>query len=184
MSDSLSNNSENPDALPVNERSSAFIDGAAYLEFVRLKSLVAHLEGNAEKSGAFQVPDAVAANDTSRGTGHTVSSAATDAHAHAPADSQIDIEDWDSLFDAVEQRLRDSVERPDSVAMPLTARDNASRIKAAVLDCVSALDKLHKALQYERSAHATHPTHAANSDKPVASPLTNGHDPTLNNHLR
>jgi hypothetical protein len=180
MSDSLFNSSENPDALPVNERSSAFIDGVAYPEFVRLKSLVAPKDGSAVKSGASSAPDLIAANDTSRGTGHTVSHQAADAHA----DSQIDIEDWDSLFDAVEQRLRDSVDKPYSLAMPLTANDNSSRIKAAVLDCVSALDKLHKALRYERSAQALHHTHAATSDKAVASPLTNGHGPDPNNHLR
>jgi hypothetical protein len=180
MSDSLSNNSENPDALPVNERSSAFIDGVAFLEFVRLKSLVAHKDSSAGKNRASPMPGVNAANGTSNGHGHTVSSPALEAHS----DSQIDIADWDSLFDAVEERLRDTVEKPDVAATPSAAQYNASRVKSVVLDCVSALDKLHKALRQERSTHAAHHTNGATSDKPVASPLTNGHDPSPKNHVR
>ena len=51
MSDTLPRNSENPDALPVNERSSAFIDSAAFLNFVRLKSLVASQVGSGAIDG-------------------------------------------------------------------------------------------------------------------------------------
>lgn len=177
MSDSLSNNSENPDALPVNERPTSFIDGATYLEFVRLKSLVTPRDGSPEKNDLSAMADVKAADTNPGGHGHTVSY----PDSNADSNSQIDTGDWDSLFDAVEQRLRDAVEKPELTATALEAQYNAWRIKSVVLDCVSALDKLHKALRHERSTHAPHQTNGVNSDNSVASPLTNGHDPTANN---
>lgn len=180
MSDFVSKNSEEPDAGPVNERSSAFIDGVAFLEFVRLKSLVAHKDGSAEKNRASTVSEVKVANGTSNGHGHTVSSPAADAHS----DSQIDIADWDSLFHAVEERLCDTVEKADLAATPLAAQYNAWRVKSIVLDCVSSLDKLHKALRQERSTHTSHQANGATSDNSVASPLTNGHDLNPNNLAR
>lgn len=173
MSDFLSKNFEDPDAGPVNERSSAFIDGVAFLEFVRLKSLAATKDGSAAKNGAIAVPDSETANGASDGHDHVMS--------RPQIKAQIDIEDWDSLFDAVEERLRDIVEKPDLAATPLAAQHNASRVKAAVLDCVGALDKLHKALRQERRVYAAQHVHRATSDKAVASSLTNGHDLPQNN---
>jgi hypothetical protein len=55
--------------------------------------------------------------------------------------SQIDIEDWDKLFHAVESRLCASVAAAD-----LT--DDKTRV--TILECVEALDQLHSALTRER----------------------------------
>jgi hypothetical protein len=180
MSDSPSNDSENPDAPPVNERPTSFIDGATYLEFVRLKSLVTPKDGSPEKNDVFAMPDVMAADINAGGHGHSVCYPDTTADS----DSRIDTEDWDSLFEAVEQRLRDTVEKPDLTATPLGAQYNVWRVKSVVLDCVSALGKLHKALRQERSTHAPHQTNAVNSDNSVALPLTNGHGADPNNQPR
>jgi hypothetical protein len=171
MSDISSSSSEDLDPLPVNQRSSAFIDGVAFLEFVRLKSLATLKEGSAENNVAPPVPASEAAPLYSN----------KDTTTNLQTSSEIRIEDWDSLFDAVEERLRDTVEQSDSIATPAAAQSSASRVKAVVLDCVAALGQLHNALRQERSAHAAHPFHTPASDKTVASPLTNGHDLKLNN---
>jgi hypothetical protein len=177
MSDILSKNSEDPDALPVNERSSAFIDGVAFLEFVRLKSLAGTESSNTATNGTTPV----SAGEAADGSSNSPSNGQDHAVSHPQTTAQIDIEDWDSLFDAVEERLRDTVEKPDSATTPLAARDNASRIKLAVLDCVNALDKLHKALRQERSTHVPVATNGITSYAVVAPPLTNGHDTSQNN---
>ncbi len=52
MSDTLPVSPEDSDALPLNERSSAFIDGAAFLNFVRMKSLVVTQEASMDKNAA------------------------------------------------------------------------------------------------------------------------------------
>jgi hypothetical protein len=178
MSDIVSKNSEDPDARPVNERSSAFIDGVAYLEFARLKSFGASRDGHVGTEPASPEHGANAASGISNDYGHAVTYPAADARS----DSQIDIADWDSLFGAVEERLRKTVEKPDQATTPATAKDNASRIKSVVLDCVSALDKLHKALRQERSTHAVPHLHdGATSDSAVAPPLTSQQNHGLNN---
>jgi hypothetical protein len=161
MSDIVSKNSDDPDAGPVNERSSAFIDGAAFLEFVRLKSLVVPQDGGAANDGASSIPAGSADIVTPNGHGQTVSYPHTDAHSNC----RIDVGDWDSLFGAVEERLRDTVEKADLAATPLAAQYNAWRVKSVVLDCVSALDKLHRALRQERSLYWTHPATGPASDK-------------------
>lgn len=145
MSDILSKNSEDPDALPLNERSTSFIDGVAFLEFVRLKSLADPVGGSAAKNGAACacVPGGEVATGA-HGQDHDVSL--------PPTADPIDIKDWDILFAAVEERLRTTVEKPDLAAVALTGHDGAARIKAVVLDCVNALDKLHQALRQQRSA--------------------------------
>ena len=71
----------------------------------------------------------------------------------------IDPQDWDTLLDAVIIRLRCSVgedlHNPPDVPFHSAAL-SASLIQAAVLDCASALDKLHAALKQERSQRLTH----------------------------
>lgn len=66
--------------------------------------------------------------------------------------------DWDSLFDAVAVRLRQTVgedlQNPPDVPVHSAAL-TASLIQAVVLDCVGALDRLHVALKQERSQRLT-----------------------------
>ena len=148
MSDTLPKKSEDPDALPVNQRSSAFIDGVAFLNFVRLKSLVVSIAGGAAKS----VPTGAGSNALNAPS--TQQNIAV-AHPTAVAAMEVEIEDedWDSLFGAVEERLRDTVETLDSTTTQLASEDKLLRIKSVVLDCVSSLDVLHKALRHDRSLH-------------------------------
>ena len=149
MSDTLPGSSEDPDALPLNERSSAFIDGAAFLNFVRLKSRVASQEFSPEKSAA-----------TGAGGGEALNAPFTEQYnavAHPTTNSaieaEIEDEDWDSLFGAVEERLRGTVDTLDSITPQLASQDKLSRIKSVVLDCVSSLDALHTALRHDRGRH-------------------------------
>jgi hypothetical protein len=68
----------------------------------------------------------------------------------AAAHSPISAEDWDPLFRAVQLRLRATVgERLASAPAP-QADDAAGKIQVAVLECISAMEQLHKALTYER----------------------------------
>jgi hypothetical protein len=101
--------------------------------------------------------------------------------ANPRPNSQIDIEDWDSLFGAVEERLRSTVEKLDTTTTPLPGKDNVSRIKSVVLDCVSALETLHQSLKQERRAHSLLEVSGANSDTSAASPLTGKHCSVPNN---
>ena len=55
--------------------------------------------------------------------------------------SQISIEDWDKLFQAVELRLCATVASADLLD---------DRIRVTVLECAEALDQLHSALTLER----------------------------------
>ena len=149
MSDNLPGDAEDPDALPLNKRSSAFIDSAAFLNFVRLKSRVASQEGSAKK-GAVSGADV--------GEALKAPSADQDKALAFPAVSgamevEIQDEDWDSLFGAVEERLRGTVEALDLTSPQLASPDKLSRIKSVVLDCVTSLDALHKALRHDRGLH-------------------------------
>ena len=71
----------------------------------------------------------------------------------------IDPQDWNTLLDAVIIRLRCSVgedlHNPPDVPFHSAAL-SASLTQAVVLDCVSALEKLHAALKQERSQRLTH----------------------------
>ena len=74
----------------------------------------------------------------------------------APYDAHLSIEvaDWDVLFEAVKTTLRRIVgERlGDLPEVPAhSAALAASLVQAVVLDCVRSLDRLHAALQQERS---------------------------------
>jgi hypothetical protein len=55
--------------------------------------------------------------------------------------SQIDVDDWDRLFYAVECRLSTSV---------TAAYQDPDKTRTTVLECVEALDQLHHALTRER----------------------------------
>ena len=67
--------------------------------------------------------------------------------------------DWDTLLDAVIIRLRltvgEDLHNPPDVPFHSAAL-SASLTQAIVLDCASALDKLHAALKQERSQRLTH----------------------------
>ena len=177
MSDTLPGNSEDPDALPVNQRSSAFIDSAAFLNFVRLKSLVASQAGSAAKSAA-----------TRAGGGEALNAPCTeqdDAVAHptinVATEAEIEPEDWDSLFGAIEERLRDTVETLDSATTQLASQDKLSRIKSVVLDCVSSLDALHKALRHDRGLHLASSPSRDSADVRSASRPTSPNAPSRKN---
>jgi diguanylate cyclase len=70
--------------------------------------------------------------------------------------SDISIEHWDVLFDAVEARLRLMVDDRLDGALAQTA----SRIRTGVLESVEALDLLHVALRHERAQHDPAPAQA------------------------
>ena len=62
----------------------------------------------------------------------------------------IAVGDWDALFCAVEARLRMTVgERLATTPAP-QPHDDAGRVQIVVLECVAALEQLHRALTYER----------------------------------
>ena len=148
MSDTLPKNPEDADALPVNQRSSAFIDCVAFLDFLRLKSQLAPPPGSAARSAATGT-GGEALNLRRTGEDHVVDRTTTSVVTEV----DIEDEDWDSLFGAVEERLRDTVETLDSTPMQLASQDKLLRIKSVVLDCVSSLDVLHKALRHDRGLH-------------------------------
>lgn len=58
--------------------------------------------------------------------------------------------DWDDLFKAVEERLRQSVTAQAAAAQGLN-NPKETALHAIVLDCLEALDMLHNALMRERS---------------------------------
>ena len=89
----------------------------------------------------------------------------TVALGNAPYDEHLAIEvaDWDVLFDAVKTTLRRIVGEQLGVMPDVPAHSaalSASLVQALVLDCVSSLDRLHAALNQERSLqqHSQHPT--------------------------
>ena len=149
MSEILPGNPDDPDALPLNERSSAFIDGAAFVDFVRLKSRLAPQDGREDESAATRAGSGEALKASSACQGNAVARSTTDAAMGV----EIQDEDWDSLFGAVEERLRCTVETLDSATPQLDSRDKLSLIKSVVLDCVSSLDALHQALRHDRGLH-------------------------------
>ena len=150
MSEILPGIPDDPDALPLNERSSAFIDGAAFIDFVRLKSRLAPQDGRDDESAATGADSGEVLKATSACQGNAVARSATDAAMRA----EIQDEDWDSLFGAVEERLRCTVETLDSATPQLDSLDKLSVIKSVVLDCVSSLDTLHQALRHDRGLQA------------------------------
>ena len=162
MSDTLPRNSENLDALPVNERSSAFIDSAAFLNFVRLKSLVASQAGSGAIGGGETL------NAPSAGENNAVAHTTTNFAIEA----EIEPEDWDSLFGAIEERLRGTVDTLDSATTQVPSRNKLSYIKSVVLDCVSSLDALHTALRHDRGLQLTNSPNRDTADVRSASQPT------------
>jgi hypothetical protein len=69
--------------------------------------------------------------------------------APRPHHADIAVDDWDVLFRAVRARLRSTVTGP--VTATSADVNSVLRTQDAVLDCVTALEKLHTALTYERS---------------------------------
>ena len=97
MSDFDSKDPGDPDALPLNERSTAFIDSVAFLEFVRLKSLnTPHSPGAAKKSVTLVGSDPC---------DQPLPDTRISAERVAAPYTGIQVDDWDSLFDAVEGAL-------------------------------------------------------------------------------
>ncbi|HQS31197.1 MAG: hypothetical protein B7X59_09095 [Polaromonas sp. 39-63-203] len=70
-----------------------------------------------------------------------------------PDPVEIEEEDWNSLFGAVEEKLQSAVNESSTAATPEQALEKVSAIRAVVLDCVRSLDTLLKALKQERAAH-------------------------------
>ena len=171
MSDTLPRNSENSDALPVNERSSSFIDSAAFLNFVRLKSLVASQMGSGVIGGgeALNAPSAEENN------------AVTHPTTNSTIEAEIEPEDWDSLFGAIEERLRGTVDTLDSATTQVPSRNKLSYIKSVVLDCVSSLDALHKALWHDRGLHLASSPSRGSADVRSASRPTSPNAPSRKN---
>jgi len=177
MSDNLPMSLEDSDALPVNERSSAFIDSVAFLNFIRMKSLASLREVGKFKS---------AARPSVGGKNLKASSMEKDKSISYPKPNsaievEIEPEDWDSLFGAVEERLRGTVEALDSSTAPVILPDKLSRIKAVVLDCVSSLDALHTALRHDRGLRLASGPKRDASDVRSASPPTSSNSPSPKN---
>ena len=64
----------------------------------------------------------------------------------------VDIEDWDDLFNAVKDRLKKiAAERARAVQPPVACVDALGSADSGVLECVQALDQLHVALSLERT---------------------------------
>ena len=64
----------------------------------------------------------------------------------------VDIEDWDDLFNAVKDRLKKiAAERTRAVQPPAACVDSLGSADGGVLECVQALDQLHVALSNERT---------------------------------
>jgi hypothetical protein len=75
---------------------------------------------------------------------------------------EIETDDWDSLFGAVEDKLRESVEGVSALGKPpLNAADPPRNLKAIVLDCVTSLEYLHASLKKVRGHQDTHLAAAA-----------------------
>jgi hypothetical protein len=73
------------------------------------------------------------------------------ARIDALAASDLSVDEWDLLFDAVRDRLRVG-ERPAAQSRA-QAHDPLGRIQASVLECVEALDQLHALLRQRRLRH-------------------------------
>lgn len=72
------------------------------------------------------------------------------SNSHAGSPAPICSRDWDDLFMAVEDRLRRSV-AARTAASQQAERPDDTAFHEVVLDCLGALDMLHKSLMRERS---------------------------------
>ncbi len=74
-----------------------------------------------------------------------------EAAISSPHHLQISVADWDIMFCAIQSRLSETVgDRPKSEPAP-QADDTAGHIQVVVLECILAMDQLHKALTHERN---------------------------------
>ncbi len=87
--------------------------------------------------------------DTVHDTGHRTARASAVAGS---ASSDVSMQDWDILFDAVAQRLKSTVDYC-SDATPRKRHDSWLHIRADVLECVEALDQLHRTASHEFARH-------------------------------
>lgn len=87
---------------------------------------------------------------------HRPSAPACTAGVPAAVQTAISAEDWDPLFRAVQLRLRAAVgERLASAPAPAPKSDDAAgKVQVAVLECIFAMEQLHKALTRERQERA------------------------------
>ncbi|MDQ3058301.1 MAG: hypothetical protein M3R45_02085 [Pseudomonadota bacterium] len=99
-----------------------------------------------------------------------VSVLSTFAPCEASQRVDIDVQDWDVMFCAVLERLRQSVgELPATPTMP-PVPDSAGQVRAVVLECVDALSQLHAALKHDRAC-STQPCRPALLVLPALHPM-------------
>lgn len=65
--------------------------------------------------------------------------------------ADMDIQDWDALFRAVLERLRQAVGEGPVVMPGLKVTDPAGLIQCTVMECVEAFEQLHAVLKQERN---------------------------------
>ena len=70
--------------------------------------------------------------------------------SNAGAPLNLPVQDWDDLFCAIQERLRQIVEDRNTGTAPLEMHGMGGSIQNGVLECVAALDQLHAALALER----------------------------------
>ncbi len=63
----------------------------------------------------------------------------------------IPVEDWDAMFRAVLERLRQAAGEILVTAPVLQGPDPATLLQTIVLECVGALEQLHTALKHDRT---------------------------------
>jgi hypothetical protein len=70
---------------------------------------------------------------------------------HDSGQTDMDIKDWDAMFRAVLERLRQAVGEVPVVMPGLKVTDPAGLIPCTVMECVEALEQLHTVLKQERN---------------------------------
>ena len=98
---------------------------------------------------ALMMPDEVAVPDPCplASLPRTACTASTEAALDIP------IADWDDLFHAIQARLRALVSLPPATFYGSPSPAVSDDVRTVVLECVTALDQLHRALSQERGLH-------------------------------
>lgn len=65
----------------------------------------------------------------------------------------ISVEDWDTLFRAVEERLKRMIDERHTATSHPRMHDLRGSVQETVLECVAALDQLHAVLTHERERY-------------------------------